>query len=137
VTVIDVPVHGVVNGYLLGCRCDDCRAAERARKQKCIAPCEECGGRTSTSDRRVRVRGGSRKKERQLCNACSSRLRGERQRGTGELTERLLALLDGRRRTIEVAAELGITQNHAHVRTHQLVKFGLVERVSRGVYRRT
>jgi hypothetical protein len=147
--------HGTKYRYDQGCHCDKCReakmaarrtsrdraralnspayqrelAASRALKERYRGQCERCGNPTSG------CHGPGLAPT--LCLSCSATKVAEARRGQGATVSRVLELLDGRElRMIKIAAELGITTGHAGNALHRLLRYGLVERVSRGVYRR-
>lgn len=148
--------HGTKYGYNdKGCRCGICRqAATAARrdqrrrgrtekrpsyfreleaakilKESYRGVCEECGAATTGCNGPGLAP--------PLCLRCTAKVRGKAQRGTGHVTESVLEFLSEPRRFSEIQAFLGVTSDYASSMIYQrLLPYGLIERVSRGVYRR-
>lgn len=152
--------HGLASSYNGGCRCARCRAAKmtarrayreraraantpayqrelaagRARKETYRGTCEECGAPTNGCN-------GPSKASR-ICATCAPSYYGPiqsaRQRGNGPVVSEILTLLNEKPTGLpEIVATVGITPVHASVAINRLLKYGLAERVSRGVYRAT
>lgn len=71
------------------------------------------------------------------CIECSKIVQAESgitKRGTGPITAEALAYLREPRRYYEIREHLQITNNHASVMLNRLLRYGLVERISRGLY---
>ncbi len=106
------------------------RRLSREAKRRRTGICESCGNPTSYNG--LTNNGPSR-----VCRPCSAVERGLAKRGTGSAETAILAFIaKDERRLFEIAAGVGITWNHAHVTLHRLMRYGMVERPRRGVYRR-
>jgi hypothetical protein len=152
--------HGTAYGYDdKGCRCSACRtakmqkrrmerakaraenrpsyrrelAASRALKERYRGTCKLCGAPTTGCN--------GKDAAPDICVHCSPGYYGPRyaaaRRGRGPVVERALALLDTPHRFSEIRDELGITNGHTGQMLDRLLRYGLVERLDRGVYRRT
>lgn len=149
------PRHGTRYHYDLGCHCDACRAAatawrraSRDRSRAARTPGylnELAGARARHEAYRGRCRGCGAKttgcfgpgKAPDLCQRCAARKTGVAKRGSGPMQRKALTFIgDGERGYMEIAHALGISKNHAGVLLHYLLRYGLVERVARGRYRR-
>jgi hypothetical protein len=147
--------HGSKYCYNKGCRCARCReaqrvsrkaardraralnspsyqrelAASRALKETYRGVCEGCGKPTTGCDGPGTAR--------QLCLRCTAQARGLKQRGSGPLVAAALAYLQGGdRRYKEIATHLGISNGYMSALADRMLKYGLVERPARGVYRK-
>jgi len=111
-------------------------AASRRAKENQRGTCERCGKQTSWQG------GRGKPKSARLCSGCAlivyPSLYSDRQRGHGPTIARLLMLLqDGRERhRSELRDAMGVTDGHAANILSRLVRYGMVVRVRRGVYRR-
>ncbi len=110
------------------------RVTSREAKRRVAGTCEECGARTH-------YHGGPGIRVSRLCSDCGSdlggRLERERMRGKGPVELAALAYIgDGERRFMEIARALGITKGHMGVLAHRMVRYGILERPRRGVYRK-
>jgi hypothetical protein len=103
------------------------REAKRRRK----GTCRSCGRETPYH--------GHGKSVSDLCSMCSraqERERGLRRRGTTGKTAAMLKYLDRPRRRADFRDHFGMTKGYADAMIGRLLKYGLIERVSRGVYQR-
>jgi hypothetical protein len=102
----------------------------REAKRRRIGTCERCGAATHY---------GGKKEAARLCVSCNgeySRERGLSLRGSGPTQQRALALLAaGRTATFTEIADV-VGRNFAPLLIGRLLSYGLIERVSRGVYRK-
>lgn len=105
----------------------------RASKRKRTGVCRVCGAET-------RYSGKKGKPVSDLCQKCARIELAERQmakRGLGPRQQEVLAFMDGQpRRFSEIAKALDMSAGTVAVLLNRLIRYGLVERVSRGVYRR-
>jgi hypothetical protein len=101
----------------------------RERKESYRGICEKCGASTSCCD--------GPGKAKALCITCSNRKANKARRGTGPMSGAIVAYCAGQpRRYTEIRDHFGISKGHTSVAVNRLVKYGLLERVSRGVYRK-
>jgi hypothetical protein len=145
--------HGTAYRYDLGCRCADCSAAKlakrraarararaenrpsyqrelaasRARKARYRGTCAECGVATTGA--------GGPDSAPHLCHRCSVRAVGARLRGTGWLNSAILGQLAQGERSLRELAAVCPNRPSLAPALARLQKYGLVERVARGVYR--
>jgi hypothetical protein len=145
--------HGTAYHYNLGCRCERCREAARVKrrqirdraraenrpsyqhelavsrrlKERYRGTCIECGAPTTGCD------GPS--SARALCLVCSNRRITKALRGTGPLQAKVLAAIESGARFSEIAAQVGSSKNAVAPTINRLLRYGLIERVSRGRYR--
>lgn len=107
-------------------------AAARAYKRRQRGTCERCGRATRYNGRDGKVVG-------RFCRACQAIRGGEfarTLRGSGQLQRDTLELIsDGERRFIEIRDALGISDGHTSVHLNRMLRYGLIVRVKRGVYR--
>jgi len=150
--------HGTTYGYDKGCRCNDCRetklakrrlqrdkaraarspaylrelATSRALKERYRGRCRYCGAATTGSD--------GPDAAPTVCIACAPAHYGPiyaaARRGHGPHGEKALAFLARPRRYSEIRDHLSVSNNQTDVLLNRLVRYGLIRRVSRGVYER-
>lgn len=110
--------------------------AERQRrmshdaKRRRVGVCERCGAET-------RYNGKTTRGPSSLCKFCGEATNADRgvlKRGTGTVGPLVLDYLEQPRRHGEVARHAGITAGYASDILHRLRSYGLIRRVSRGVY---
>ena len=99
----------------------------REAKRRRTGTCRVCGVTT-------RYSGHAGKAVSDLCPAHAAQANGARLRGSGPLAQKILAYLDEPRRFSEIRDELGMGHNTVSPMLNKLVRYGLIERVSRGVY---
>lgn len=106
------------------------RRASREAKRRRTGTCEDCGATT-------RYNGHKGKPVSRICNPCAARRSGLAQRGTGLRMQQLLDLLShGPLRFTEIHTGLGISKQNMGWLVGRAMKYGLVERPERGVYRK-
>lgn len=103
-------------------------AKAKARRDTYRGVCERCGAPTDGSN--------GRDKAPPVCASCAPLVYdfGASRRGKGPVTARTLAFLSEPHRFSEIRDYLGVSNGYASSHLHRLVRFGLVRRVSRGVY---
>lgn len=146
--------HGTAYHYDLGCRCNECGdakrakrraardkaraenrpsyqrelAASRALKENYRGTCENCGAATTGCN--------GPNSAPTLCLRCSAVEVGLRKRGSGPTQQALLKFLRRERRFMEIVRELGIPREQMGMLLGRLMDYGLIERTRRGHYRR-
>jgi hypothetical protein len=107
------------------------RERSRAAKQRRKGVCRGCGGSTAAA----RYGGVS-----EYCNVCAPKHYGPiyaaERRGTGPLGQRLLEIVNPDLSFTDLAAQVGTSNNYMSVMINRMLHYGLIERVSRGRYRR-
>lgn len=107
------------------------RRSSREAKRRRTGTCEDCGGVT-------RYGGAKGRPVSRLCAICSAKRNAAARRGTGTTQKRALDFIgDGERRFMEIVNGCEITPDIGKSLMHRLLKYGLVERPRRGVYRRS
>jgi hypothetical protein len=101
----------------------------REAKRRRTGTCSDCGAVT---------RYGGRKGEpvSERCFKCAAVLAGKTKRGKGSVNRRVLLYLRKPRRYSEIRDHFGLSDGMANLTLQRLLRYGLVERVERGVYRR-
>lgn len=113
---------------------DTAQTMSREAKRRRTGQCVDCGATT---------RYGGQAKTRTVSTRCvpcaQARIRAARRalRGTGPTQQKALIYLSQPRTYSELRDHLGITSGHTSFLLHKLLEYGLIERVSRGVYQRT
>lgn len=107
------------------------RRLSREAKRRRVGTCEDCGAATRYNGRTIN--GASR-----LCCPCANRRIGHAKRGTGFREQQLLAFLgDETRGFMEIVRALQLPRPQAaNPMLARLMKYGLVERVGYGKYRK-
>lgn len=148
--------HGTSYRYDQGCRCDECRkakmlarrherdkaraqgrpsyhrelAASRALKERYRGTCHLCGAATTGCF--------GPDKAPTVCGNCAPAHYGPQfaaaRRGHGPQVSKALEFLAEPRRYSELRDHLGVTGGNARVILHRLRGYGLIRRVSHGVY---
>jgi len=120
---------------------ENSRRTSRAAKQRRRGTCQVCGGPTKYAGKREAVA--------PVCQDCAQDFyreqQSQRELGRGPVIERILALTDGKTRLLDIvtiiAAERGrdvsAMYNQVQVQVQRHLGYGTLERVRRGVYRRT
>lgn len=101
----------------------------REAKRRRTGTCKECGATT-------RYNGGKDKPVSDLCAKCAAEKSGRARRGTGGNMERVMRMLAEPCSRSDLHEALGISYGVLDVTLNRLLGYGLIERVSRGVYRR-
>ncbi len=154
-TLTTLKRHGTRYGYDKGCRCYYCTEAKlkHRRDQRAKARAENrpsyqrelAYGRALKETYRA-ARAGSAvapttgcdgpTKVRELCKHCAPAQNAYKWRGKGPMQTRLrAALADGPLRFREIGERLGVSNGYTANLTHRSVALGIIERVSRGLYR--
>ncbi|HVM69553.1 MAG TPA: hypothetical protein VM204_06925 [Gaiellaceae bacterium] len=104
--------------------------ASREAKKRRTGTCERCGGPTRYA--------GKTNSVSPVCADCAPAEYGPKmaakRRGRGPVAEKALAFLTEPRRFVDLVRHLGVTENQASVLLHRLLRYGLIRRISRGVY---
>lgn len=107
-------------------------AAQRERRKRYQGTCERCGAPTDGSN--------GRDKAPRFCQTCAIAHYGPifavARRGRGPVVEQILAFTEEPRRFVEIQNHVGISAGHAASTLNRLLRYGLIQRVSRGVYLR-
>jgi hypothetical protein len=103
------------------------RRASREAKRKRTGTCRVCGAVTRYSGRDGRA-------VSELCPTHAAQESGAKRRGTGSNQARVLDYISEPRRYSEIRDNLGISDAMMGTTIHRLLEYGLIERVSRGVY---
>jgi len=144
--------HGTAYRYKQGCRCGECREAQRiarrktrdraraenrpsyqrelatgrAVKERYRGVCQGCGASTTGCD------GPS--SARQFCYRCSAAIVAKRRIGQGPMQRRALTFLTVERGRSDICDHLGISHGYASALVDRLMKHGLIRRTRRGHY---
>jgi hypothetical protein len=119
---------GISYGYARDLYNDPDGSKARARKDACSGYCAECGCRTTGSNGYA--------KAPDLCYRCQTKRAGIAKRGRGSTVSRILAFCaEQPRRYGEIRDTLDISSDQVGYALNRLVRYGLLERVTRGVYR--
>lgn len=103
--------------------------ASRVVKQRRVGACEDCGAQTRYNGHTAVVS--------RFCFPCASVRNGVAARGTGSTQARVLAFIgDGEWPWDEIRVGAGMTKGTAANVLHRMLRFGLLERPRRGVYRK-
>lgn len=121
---------GISRSYASCLVSDPTGEQDAARKASYGGECEVCGARTDGSYGRALAP--------KVCAKCAPVFYAPTfaaKRGTGPVMSRALALCAEPIRYADLRDALGVSNGWASVLLHRMVRYGLIERVSRGVYR--
>ena len=106
---------------------DHSRAVSREAKRRRRGVCEVCGAETRYNGHRgIGVSA--------QCIRCQARERGRERRGHSPIAERAVAFLATPHHFAEIADHLGISKGYVSELLDRLRRYGLIERIARGVY---
>jgi hypothetical protein len=109
-------------------RVEKSRRLSREAKRRRTGTCIDCGAVTRYAGKSSAVS--------TRCPACGNRALGLSKRGKGVFTEAALAAMRERPlREAEVAQAALVSRGYARNMIHRLTRYGLIERVERGLYR--